>query len=183
MKINKLHEQIWEIENFLSKNELTILLSMAKNSPENFWHQDDSPDHWKGKVLMIETALVYGPADRAFMSALNTKISNLFVDAWEVLSISSIMRYRPGEGKGPHRDNDGEKDLNNVYGLVVYLNDDYEGGEIYYPSIKYSIKPKKNSVLIHYAGLEHGVSDVISGIRYVLTSFVQGDPMTAIREK
>ena len=114
---------------------------------------------------------------------LQTKISSLFLNFKEVLPISSIMRYRPGEGKGIHRDNEGEQDLHNIYGLVVYLNDDYEGGEIYYPTIEYSIKPKKNSVLIHYAGLEHGVNDVISGIRYVLTSFVEGDSSTAVREK
>lgn len=183
MKINKLHEQIWEIEDFLSDEELTVLLSVAKDSPESFWYQDDSPEHWKGKVLMATAALVEDPKYGTFMEMLDTKVSNIFVDAQRVLPISSIMRYRPGEGKGIHRDNEGENDLNNVYGLVIYLNEDYEGGEIYYPTLEYSVKPKKNSVLIHYAGLEHGVNDVTSGIRYVLTSFVEGDEKTTIREK
>ena len=132
---------------------------------------------------MIEVALSNSSMDGEFMKKLNTKIFNLFMNAWEVLSVSSIIRYRLGEGKGIHRDNDGEKDVNNVYGLVFYLNDDYEGGEICYPSLNYSIKPKKNSVLIHYAGLEHGVNNVISGTRYVLTSFVKGDSGTTVKEK
>lgn len=183
MKVNKLHEQIWEIEDFLSNEELTVLLSVAKDSPESFWYQDESPEHWKGKVLMATDVLMDDPIYGEFMELLDIKVSNIFINYTKVLGISSIMRYRPGEGKGVHRDNEGEQDLNNVYGLVIYLNDDYEGGELYYPTIEYSIKPKKNSVLIHYAGLEHGVNDVISGIRYVLTSFVEGDSSTAVREK
>lgn len=179
MKITKIHDQIWEVTDFLSEDRLNILLNIANNSDDQLWYQPDAPEYWQGKVLMISE---FFEIDDYFVENLDTDLTNLFINSTNVLPVSTIIRYRVGEGKGVHRDNDGEKDLLNVYGLVFYLNDDYQGGELYYPGLDFEIKPKKNSVLIHYAGIEHGVRDVKSGIRYVITSFIQGTQETKVRE-
>ena len=66
---------------------------------------------------------------------------------------------------------DGEEfDLvkNNVFGIIVYLND-FEGGEIEYVNQNIKYKPIKGDLLIHGAhnSCEHKVNEVLSEIRYV----------------
>ena len=54
---------------------------------------------------------------------------------------------------------------------IVYLNDDYDGGEIYFPRLNYSIKPKRG-MLISFPGslyYIHGVKENLAGNRYTIT--------------
>jgi hypothetical protein len=61
-----------------------------------------------------------------------------------------------------------------LHGVVVYLNDDYEGGQIYYPEKNIAIKPKKCALVMHPGNEEyqHGVREVIKGDRYAVTLFI-----------
>lgn len=54
---------------------------------------------------------------------------------------------------------------------VIYLNDDYEGGELYFPDHNLSIKPEAGD-WITWPGnrwYQHGVSEITSGVRYTLS--------------
>lgn len=53
---------------------------------------------------------------------------------------------------------------------VVYINDDFEGGELVFPKIKYSYKPVAGSCIMFPSNIEysHYVADVLSGTRVVL---------------
>ncbi len=182
MKIQNIDARgVWEVENFLSSDELTTLLKFAKNSEENLWYSEELPNHWNGKILQLAKIMNNNQKYENFLDNLNIKIFNLFENLFSALPVSDLIRYRVGDGKGVHRDNVEAHDLDNVFGLVVYLNADYLGGELYYPEIRLKIKPKENSVLIHYAGLSHGVEEVVSGTRYVLTSFIKGNQNTKVR--
>jgi predicted 2-oxoglutarate/Fe(II)-dependent dioxygenase YbiX len=64
------------------------------------------------------------------------------------------------------------------YAAVVYLNDLYEGGEIYFPNIGYSYSPKKGDLIMFPANSEeylHGVSKVLNGNRYTLAYWYSED--------
>lgn len=54
----------------------------------------------------------------------------------------------------------------------LYLNDDFEGGELYFPTRGLTIKPKARQLVLFPGGHEyiHGVKKVISGDRCVLFS-------------
>ena len=58
-------------------------------------------------------------------------------------------------------------------GSNYYLNDAYEGGELYYPNLNFSYKPVPNSLVIHRGTDEfkHGVNDVESGVRFSFGMF------------
>lgn len=57
--------------------------------------------------------------------------------------------------------------------ILAYLNDDYEGGELYFPDLDYSIKPKKGMLILFPGSLhyQHGVTPVTSGTRYTLSQW------------
>ena len=52
------------------------------------------------------------------------------------------------------------------YTLMIYLNDDFKGGETTFGSLK--IHPKKGSCLIFFHDLEHEGTKLISGEKYIL---------------
>lgn len=62
---------------------------------------------------------------------------------------------------------------NAEFGAVIYLNDDYEGGEINFPTLDISMKPEAGSILYWPGYLPHSVSPVTSGVRYTLPIFLK----------
>jgi predicted 2-oxoglutarate/Fe(II)-dependent dioxygenase YbiX len=57
-----------------------------------------------------------------------------------------------------------------IINVLLYLTDDYVGGEITFPEIDMVIKPKAGSVVIFDADLMHGVNEIKSGARKTLSS-------------
>ena len=89
-----------------------------------------------------------------------------------------IMKWRPGIEQRPHADkqlNDGRPNAFPTYDLssLFYYNDDYEGGEIYFPQHDVEIKPKAGMAVMFVGDVNylHGVKMVTSGYRYTTPSF------------
>ncbi len=61
----------------------------------------------------------------------------------------------------------------NKYVGILYLNNDYEGGELYFPEHDISIKPNAYSFISFPGGVEniHGVTEITKGTRYTMVSF------------
>lgn len=84
--------------------------------------------------------------------------------------------WKTGITLPPHRDSVqyGDEDQSSgprpSVNALAYLTDDYEGGEIYFPELDISIKPKAGSILLFDSDLEHGVNAVKSGVRETLSS-------------
>lgn len=58
---------------------------------------------------------------------------------------------------------------------VIYLNDDYEGGELYFKDLDIYIKPEAGDYITfpgnrHY---QHGVTEVTGAVRYTLSTWVR----------
>lgn len=59
------------------------------------------------------------------------------------------------------------------YSFVIFLNDNFEGGELIFNNIK--ITPQKGQ-LVYFTGDEiHNVNSVLNGDRYTLVSFLTSD--------
>ena len=77
-----------------------------------------------------------------------------------------------------HKDNEqaNERKTYSRYGLIIYYNDDYQGGELVYPNLGIVHKPKARSLLIHSGKHLHGTSKVIGNLpRYCSTTFFIGN--------
>lgn len=79
-----------------------------------------------------------------------------------------------------------EDDLpSRTYVMGIFLNDDYEGGEITFPNSNKALKPPTGSLLL-FPGFrsEHGVNEITSGVRInILVDFFDiTDPDNVIEE-
>ena len=102
-----------------------------------------------------------------------------------------VLKYVPGASLGIHNDNDTnyrvwnnqrhftqrEVAMYQVVNAIIYFNDDYEGGEFYFPYLDLSLKPKPGDIVFfpaNYVGT-HAVTQVTSGHRYTyLAQFGHG---------
>lgn len=114
---------------------------------------------------------------------------------------SDFRKWHPGEYQEPHADSEGNYDGTDDYfvdqflvdnfsslfievGCIMYLNDDYGGGEIYFPAYEIEIKPKPGD-LIFFPGSHlymHGVKEIVSGNRYTITTFYTTPKMEFIQK-
>lgn len=91
---------------------------------------------------------------------------------------SHAQKWDVGGFASPHSDN---SDFNgtptsfqiNKYVGILYLNDDYEGGTLFFPDHNIEFKPTAYSFITFPGGIEniHGVSEITKGTRYTMVSF------------
>lgn len=168
------------VEDFLSTEDLDIVLDYAQ-SVEN-WNSGGD-DFWKNRVLNMEE-----------INNTNKKISIIFFNLlmkqkeyiMENYNLSkmlysdtfALVRWFPGQEQNPHSDNmintvDHIRHKHREYGSIIYLNNNFSGGETFYPQHNFTISPKPRMLAIHPADDNHmhGVSKVDNGIRYTIASF------------
>lgn len=85
----------------------------------------------------------------------------------------SISKYIEGAGMGPHVDDYNQRGITPVMSGVLYLNDDVEGGELFFTEQKIKIKPKAGSIVV-FPSVEpfyHQSLPVIKGQKYMSPVF------------
>lgn len=141
-----------------------------------------------------ESAYVYGRQKHTDASKLNTSsqdIKTIFHTIFDALvrhgrdyclslgidpidpSPLVISKYNQGTEMGPHIDWYGDNMSDPVMSSVLYLNDNYEGGELYFPKFDIKIKPKAGSIII-FPSVDpyfHESLLIESGVKYMSPSF------------
>lgn len=89
-----------------------------------------------------------------------------------------LVRWDPDQSLDAHTDNlepDGTPNAtpHRAASAVVYLYDDYEGGETYFPGIGIRVKPEPGLAIAFGAGPSHvhGVTELKSGLRYMMAAW------------
>jgi len=88
------------------------------------------------------------------------------------------QKWDVGGFANPHSDNsDSHGEPNafeiNKYVAILYLNGDYDGGELFFPDHNIEFKPTSGSLITFPGGVEniHGVKEILKGTRYTMVSF------------
>lgn len=116
---------------------------------------------------VFENAIKDCMADYSLDHQINAGISDQF----------RINKYFEGKGMGPHVDNffdeDKEVGTNLALSLVIYLNDDCEGGEIEFKEQGIILKPEAGSMIIFPSKKPyfHESKPVTKGFKYMSTGF------------
>lgn len=176
-KLKEYGNEIYEIENFISEDLCSHILSFVNLDGDEGW-QNTHPGTTNS--VMTEEKL------KSFQETtykLEKEISKLFLNATKCSSITNVRRLIEGEHMPMHEDLGYNLKDAILYGIVIYLNENFDGGELYYKNFNLKIKPKKNSMIIHKATNAHEVLTVTNGKRYCLSLFIYGDKGTKFKLK
>lgn len=159
------------IENFLTDEELSALNSVDYQSlsiPTEL-KKDYNLVLALPETLHSITEEIHTRAFTTLSEILGNPVSTN--DAKEVVAMNNnISVIKVGGHMSEHHDEESK----NAYGVVIYVNDNYEGGELVYTNIGLSLKPKAGMMLVHPASeyFSHKVNTVSGNDRYVITTFI-----------
>ena len=177
MKKINVHDEIFLIENFLSEEECfeyllkyqTVEFEEAKISVDGnqvmnkgvrnndrylFFDEDLGKDFWNRLQDFI-------PKKVGFYEGIG--LNEMF----------RVYKYTKGQRFKMHIDGSYRRNLEeqSFYSFLIYLNDDFEGGETVFRNIGTG-KPKKGTALVFRHRLRHEGKELISGVKYVLRTDV-----------
>lgn len=157
------------IDNFISEEDAKSLMSEINNPSEI----NPYPDYYKQRFG--GTAFPYNKNVQSLLKKYGDlsnekhKELNGFYDSIYTFKAFG-SKWLPGSSGPVHTDaQDPEPWIE--WSTVIYLNDEYTGGKIYFPRQRFEYQPKKYSaVFFPSAGTEyvHGISEILSGERYTL---------------
>lgn len=164
----KVHaEGVYEIEKFLDEEQRMAFLSKARQNVD--WNTTHI-----GNTIKDMGDELYTTAKEVY-----TTIETFFTNIKSISYSRDLRRLTNSEFMWPHEDGGNPDDPRKiVFGIAIYLNDDFTGGELIYPTLGLSVTPKAGSMVIHSAHLKHQVFPVLEGERYSITTFVFGDDST-----
>ncbi|MBI1364926.1 MAG: hypothetical protein GC153_03090 [Alphaproteobacteria bacterium] len=92
-----------------------------------------------------------------------------------------LLRYRAGSGQAPHADAESwdaenrtwRRNANRDYSLVLFLNENFEGGQLYFPNFDFGMNPVTGLLVAFPSDHRYVVETkpVTSGVSYVVASW------------
>ena len=173
--------------NFISPEEIETILNYARYEAPEEW-SPNIPLFWRNRSLAIMDIEDPSPKDKLVLELLINTRNRVKQHITEIFGLTvpiygdsvQLIRWPEGYEQGPHADaeyntpEEGEYTFPHRYcGSLIYLNDDFDGGEIYFPQHDLELKPVPG-MMVTFPGTReylHGVRPVNNGIRYVISSF------------
>jgi len=181
------HPYIITRRNLLSEEQCAVLIACFERNREKFNHEHET-EFWKGRYIWqnglsgadnLDAMRILQQARLVTQNALTqffTPSEPLYSDT------AQVVRWHPGLALNAHVDNiepDGRPNgtPHRTYSSIIYLNDEYEGGETFFPGHGVRVKPERGLLIAFGAGPDyaHGVSKVTKGLRYTYAGWFTHD--------
>ena len=146
--------------NVLSKKECSDLINIHKEYFKKELPIQIKKYHNKTEIISIEGIMLW----EKILRKVYAKVIHLAKNYNNKLYVShsEIVRWPNGSSQAPHYDFDF-----NPYTSIIYLNDDYEGGQTFIKNKP--ITPKKGKmVLFTGSKIQHSVGQITKGERYTI---------------
>jgi len=173
--------------NFLTPAECALLTETAQALSVAQRVESVEDPFWKGRFLQFGDILLARPGAAALMRDAQSRVTQRLRTFYELTApifadTASLVRWRPGMFMTPHADRanpDGSHHnfAHRDFGSIIYINDDYEGGELYFPRLDLVVKPTLGLLVAFTGGWhhEHGVIRVRSKDRLTMAAFYTFD--------
>lgn len=191
----ELYSGVFVVENFLTDEELDLIRLQIDGMSQEDWSKSYTESLFvfieeQYGVKTIEEAQALGHEikidegwvdknallqDENVRNSINERLEKLFLDfpKLDLYGVGSIQRQYEGISLSYHVDSLSNPKV--VFACVLYINDDFTGGELHFPEIDITYLPKKGSLIVFPSTEEylHGVKPVGPGpTRYALPAFV-----------
>ena len=146
----------------INQNKRTNYLINVSDTASKFDNAVCKDIHNQMYMLLLATTIPY---------AIKHDIDQLQHESY------SMLRYQGGQEYKAHYD--GSTSTGRSVSAIIYLNDDYEGGEVEFVNFGVKIKPKAGMLLLfpsNYA-YTHIAHPVKSGTKYALVTWLHDRPL------
>jgi|DEB0MinimDraft_12_1074336.scaffolds.fasta_scaffold15660_2 hypothetical protein len=185
-----------EIVDALNIDTCTWLYNFADSNPAAFINDNQVIGMFKDKTIPLKNLHrtmpdPFGQLERV-LNVSRFIAQKSILDYYEEYSYpenTELVKWLPGDSMSVHSDNswtegnglEEKKGIDHptkyrTYSAIFYINDDYDGGEIYFPNWGIEIKPKAGSLVIFPSNDEyvHGVKEVKNINRYSIAIWYAG---------
>lgn len=178
-----------KVEAFLQDHECRSLLAFLESDHAEFGAFDLTADYWAGRTLAPDR-LSQDPILNSFRQIRDRVVKTLHATLEEHLGpqpplfadLVNFARWPSGYELQPHADSENPGGVPHPFpwrdfASVIYLNDEYEGGAIYFPNLGIELKPRPGTLIAFPGTLRylHGVRRVTAGMRHTIASFITFD--------
>tara|TARA_Y100000389_G_C17450864_1_gene514695 strand:- start:1512 stop:2096 length:585 start_codon:yes stop_codon:yes gene_type:complete len=178
-----------KIENALTPDTCDFLAKFTKDNPKAFINDAQVIGQFKNKTLSYKILHrnmqePFGSVERTLNYARFLGQTYIYKNFGELAfpDNTELTFWNPGDSMSVHSDNswqedapDHVKDMEHPtkyrdYSVIFYLNDDYEGGEIYFPDHDIEISPKKGMAVVFPSNgdYNHGVKEIKNSQRFTI---------------
>jgi hypothetical protein len=124
----------------------------------------DEPKYSDIHEAMLKAADIFLSLDGRNISDYEYKDSFYKIFKW----------HTPMEAMGQHPDKweeNGQPVIPDI-SLVMYLTDDFDGGDLVFKEFDITVKPKAGDIVVFNSNISHGVSEVLAGRRITIQLFL-----------
>ena len=160
--------QIHHIKGFINPEDAKVMYDHAVKFKDHFNMHGNNEKEFK-----VYTYHEIEADDRKVLALMQYYALKLYGHVKESYG-GSFLEFNPNkthfacfeEGHGMHAHYDSSKP--NDIATVTYLNNDYDGGEIYFPEYEIEIKPEPGDLICFPddPNFVHGVKPILKGTRY-----------------
>jgi len=163
--------EIKYIKGFMKKNDASLIYDYAKNHSEKFSEYGNDRKEFLTNNQIFNKDM--NKNVQLLMQQYAKMVYNFVVNQYSETSflpfipeLTHIAKFSDGDSMHQHFDVSRPNDI----ATLIYINDNYEGGEIFFPEYDLFIKPESGD-LVTFPDNEkfvHGVKKVINGDRYTM---------------
>ena len=181
------------VPDFLTSKECDRLTAMFDRLHGLVKHRRIGIDFWEGRIVYMGDVAEHDAAAARIMGDFQKRATAMLGDFYALThplwtDTVQLNVWEQGSCLPPHTDNsnpDGSAHSTpwRDFSSIVYLNDDYEGGELYFTAQDRVLKPRRGMLVAFSAGYhhEHGVLKVTQGRRITMPAFYTFDQRKADR--
>lgn len=173
---------VLEVENFVSKGECENIIKYLDSQYQRWSIFNKTFTECYGMpISLYDKNLESFNLSKDFFQQLHYRFKKIVEESFDKDFIGvtyHAQKWNPGGMVEPHSDTSdlyGNENENssNKYTVILYLNDDYDGGNLYFTQHNIEIKPKIGSIITFPGNHEniHGVSEVSNKVRYTIVSW------------
>lgn len=183
---------VTEIPEFLTPAECDAIRETARTRLKQSRVYAAQSDNVDTSVRVSDQCWLYDKEKHPVVDALNRKVEALTRIAPDRYEALQVVRYRPGGFYRPHYDACIEAPekctrMNHPFRaqryitVLVYLNDDFTGGETHFPKVPFTTRPRKGLAVLFYncdadgVHLEdalHGGNPVQTGEKWICNKWI-----------
>jgi len=176
MKRIDLEENVYLLEDFFNSGECDDLI---------LWSEQRGYEEAKVQVYGKET-MMKGVRNNSRITYVDFDLAARIWERFEPFAVKEFgnstaiglnemfrfYRYEPGQYFKKHIDGSYVRGIGEAscFTFMIYLNDDFEGGETTFEN--HTIKPKKGTALIFHHPIKHAGEAILSGVKYALRTDV-----------